>query len=425
MFNGFPSTNTPAIQVWEMSVVPTSGGQRSLTLTDDCAPIQYFRTGGSTNVINVYLPITPPEGKIIKVVNHRYGANNQHVAVYYPDTGTSGAVQYFALGVGQVIDFCFSRTAYGYGPSAGYQRTGWIMLQQAGSSSAGYYGVSLSDGSHASAAQSMVMGGTGNTATSAATASFIAGGSGHSVSNANSAIIGGSSSTCTGNGSVVLGGTFNGCGGGASVTLGGALCNASGGNSATIGGNTLTATASWCVSMGGTNNAANANTAIVFGGSYGTTRSVQGMVTNSAFQPIATGSGISQASRLVLGTQTTDATVTTITSNGSAAATTNQLVLPNNSAYYFRGSVISNVTGGGNTKAWTFEGAIKRGANAASTAIVGAITENIVAADAGAAAWDVTVDADTTNGCLRIRVTGAAATTIRWVCRLDSTEVAF
>jgi hypothetical protein len=83
------------------------------------------------------------------------------------------------------------------------------------------------------------------------------------------------------------------------------------------------------------------------------------------------------------------------------------------------------VTGGGNTKAWSFEAAIKRGANAASTAIVGAVIKNVVAADAGAATWDITIDANTTNGCLRVQVTGQAATTIRWVCRLESTEVAF
>lgn len=101
------------------------------------------------------------------------------------------------------------------------------------------------------------------------------------------------------------------------------------------------------------------------------------------------------------------------------------MTLPDNSAYYVRGSCIANVTGGGNTKAWSFEAAIKRGAGAGTTAIVGAVIKNIVAADAGAATWDITLSADTTNGAFRVQVTGQAATTIRWVCRLDSTEVTY
>jgi hypothetical protein len=128
---------------------------------------------------------------------------------------------------------------------------------------------------------------------------------------------------------------------------------------------------------------------------------------------------------LILGVQTTDATTTTLRSDTSAAGTGNQLTLPNNSAYYVRGSVIANVTGGGNTKAWTLEGAIKRGANAASTAVVAAFTTTVVAADAGASTWTIAVSADTTNGCLKVDVTGQAATTIRWVCKLETTEVTF
>lgn len=394
MYNGFPVTNTPAIQVWEMSVVPTSGGQRSLTLTDDCAPIQYFRTGGTSNVINVYLPVTPPEGKIIKVVNHRYGASNQQVAVYYPDTGTAGAVQYFALGVGQVIDFCFSRTAYGYGPSAGYQRTGWIMLQQAGSSSAGYYGVSLSDGSNASGIQSMAMGGTGSTASGQA--SIVAGGISHTASGQYSSVVGGNTNTASGISSAVAAS---------------ASSTASGSNS--------------FIAAGSGHIADQSNTAVI-GGASGTSRFISGRtVFPSCSNPITTSSGINQFSFLIVARQTTDATVTVLTSNVSAAGTNNTLVLPNNSAYYVSGSCIANVTGGGNTKAWSFEAAIKRGANAASTAIVGAVIKNVVAADAGAATWDITISADTTNGALQVQVTGQAATTIRWVCGLNSTEVSF
>ena len=83
------------------------------------------------------------------------------------------------------------------------------------------------------------------------------------------------------------------------------------------------------------------------------------------------------------------------------------------------------MTGGGNTKAWTLEGAIKRGSGVGTAAIVGTVTTTIVAADLGAATWAVTATADTVNGGLAITFTGQASTTIRTVARVDTTEVTF
>jgi len=146
---------------------------------------------------------------------------------------------------------------------------------------------------------------------------------------------------------------------------------------------------------------------------------------SACFAPINPTLGISQGGYLILGRQTTDATATRLTSDTSAAATTNQVILPNNSAYYVKGSIIANVTGGGNTKSWDFIATIKRGANAAATSIVGAVTLNVQAADAGASTWVVAITADTTNGGLAVTVTGQASTTIRWVCKIETTEVTF
>jgi hypothetical protein len=99
--------------------------------------------------------------------------------------------------------------------------------------------------------------------------------------------------------------------------------------------------------------------------------------------------------------------------------------MPNNSAYYFKGSVIANVTGAANGAAWSIEGAIMRGANAASTVLIDTPSVNRVAASSGATAWVVTATADTTNGGLAVTVTGATSTTIRWVAKLETTEVTF
>ena len=144
-------------------------------------------------------------------------------------------------------------------------------------------------------------------------------------------------------------------------------------------------------------------------------------------QPLTplTNTGSSQTAILVLAKQTTDATATILTSDLGAATTTNQVILPNNSAYYVRGSIIAGVTGAGNTSSWTFQGTIKRGANAASTALVGAMTATLVTQDAGASTWAVSLTADTTNGGLAVTVTGQAATTIRWVCKIETTEMTY
>ena len=74
---------------------------------------------------------------------------------------------------------------------------------------------------------------------------------------------------------------------------------------------------------------------------------------------------------------------------------------------------------------WKLEGLIKRGSNAASTAIVGNVVKNRIAYDSGASAWDVDVTANTSYGYLQITVTGQASTTIRWMARIETTELTY
>lgn len=242
--------------------------------------------------------------------------------------------------------------------------------------------------------------------------SFVGGGqSNEAKTNTHATCVGGSSNDATGQYSFVGGGISNTASGLRSVVVAGDTNAASGANS--------------CI-VGGIDNIANASQSFVAGGRRGTVRSIVG---NHIFPacsiPIANAQGATQSALLLLGRQTTDATATVLCSDSSAAGTTNQVILPNNAAYYFRGSVIAGVTAGGDSKAWTFEGAIKRGANAASTAIVGTVVLNTIAQDAGASAWTVAVTADTTNGGIKVEVTGAAATTIRWVCKINTTEMTY
>jgi hypothetical protein len=229
---------------------------------------------------------------------------------------------------------------------------------------------------------------------------------------------GGRANTASATGSVVCGGGFD------NNNL--QANNANGTASFVGGGINNSATGTYSSISGGRGNSANATSVSVIG-SFGIGRSIVGnAVITGGYTPLGTfATGSSQSAILVLARQTTDATATALTSDTSAASGTNQVILPNNSAYFFRGEVVSGVTGGGNTKGWTIEGVIKRGANAGTTALVGTPTVVSTYADVGAATWAIAVTADTTNGGIRVTFTGQLATTIRTVCRISSVEMTY
>jgi hypothetical protein len=269
----------------------------------------------------------------------------------------------------------------------------------------------------------VVVGGGNNQATGSY--SFIGGGGdAGTAANRNvasgswSAVCGGAKNTASGDGSFV--------GGGGYLSNGFYANLASGNASAIVGGILNQSTSQGSFAGGGYGNLVNGVYATISGGSYGTTRSISGYQAFPAHNnPISQVQGITQVGLLVLAIQTTDATATALRSDSSAASGTNQVILPNNSAYFFTGEVVSGVTGGGNTKGWTIEGVIKRGADAASTALVGTPTVTSMYADLGAATWTIAVTADTTNGGLRVTFTGQASTTIRTVCQIRTTEMTY
>ena len=221
---------------------------------------------------------------------------------------------------------------------------------------------------------------------------------------------------------IISGNTASGT---ASFVGGGYQNTASSTYSAVINGQTNNATSAQATVLNGTGNTANSGFSTIINGQNGITRSIVSNTVIPSANPLNSVQGASQSALLVLARQTTDATATALTCDQSAAGTTNQVILPNNSAYFFTGEVISGVTGGGNTKGWTIEGVIKRGANAASTTLVGTPTVTSLYADAGAATWALAVTADTTNGGIRVTFTGQASTTIRTVCQIRTTEMTY
>ena len=241
-------------------------------------------------------------------------------------------------------------------------------------------------------------------------ASTVAGGSDNQATNSQATIAGGSGNRATATQSTVGGGRFNE----ATATY------------ATIaGGYEIIASGEYASVIGGRVNTADASHSSVIGGAYGTTKGIVGYaVAPASNAPIQSKQGASQSGVLVLGVETTNATTTRLRSNSSASAATNQLALADNSALTVFGTVVANVTGGGDTAGWTFTATAKRGSGAASTTLIASNVTG-VGNDTGASLWNIGVDVDTTNGCLLVEVVGQASTTIRWVATLYVAEVTY
>lgn len=240
--------------------------------------------------------------------------------------------------------------------------------------------------------------------------STIGGGVGNSTSGSQAAIAGGV-------GGVVS--AINGfIGGGSNNTI-----NSGADTGVILGGmNNLVLTNSTAAGvLGGSGNTASGPYSSVLGGYQAVSRGIYGAEVRASGQ--FSTQGDAQRGRYIKRRSTTTATPATIGTDGSAGGATNQVILPNNSAYNFSGRVVARENATGDCGAWEFKGLIRRGANAAATALVAAVTPSVIAADAGAAAWVVAVTADTSNGGIAITVTGEASHTIRWVADIETVEV--
>lgn len=103
---------------------------------------------------------------------------------------------------------------------------------------------------------------------------------------------------------------------------------------------------------------------------------------------------------------------------------TNRIALSNDSTYLFDCDIVArNTATDTESKVWNVKFGIRRGTNAASTALIGTPTKTVYGEDTGTNTWDVSVTADTTNGRPNISVTGEASKTIRWVCNIRMTKV--
>jgi len=122
--------------------------------------------------------------------------------------------------------------------------------------------------------------------------------------------------------------------------------------------------------------------------------------------------------------RTTDATPKVlVTDGGSSGSTNDQIILPNNSAYAFHGTIVARQQASTGTAcaAWKIEGLIRREGSAGTTVLVNSATTVLD----NTPAWGMTLSADTTNGGLKIEATGAAATNIAWSATINTSEVTY
>ena len=259
------------------------------------------------------------------------------------------------------------------------------------------------------------------------TASFAAAISSNSSSygatGANSVAIG-SAAKATANNSIAIG-TSNTASGIGSVVIGGSSTSiASGTNSVAIGNQaTASGSGSVVISSNGTGwgSEATQGSAMAFGdGAVSNIRGKYAFASGST----TVSRGLMQSGFFNLTLQTTNDTPQALTTyNYSSANATNQIILPNNSAHAFHGTIVARQQASAGTAcaAWKVEGLIRREGSAGTTVLVNSATTVLD----NTPAWGMTLSADTTNGGLAITVTGAAATNIRWVATIHTSEVTY
>ena len=126
--------------------------------------------------------------------------------------------------------------------------------------------------------------------------------------------------------------------------------------------------------------------------------------------------GDAQYGLLVLVKNTTDATQTALSTDTLTAGNDNQLVVQNNGAVAFHGTIVAKQASSSNVAAWEVKGLMHNVTTA--TLVNSAIT-----VINNAPGWGLAISADTTNDAVQFLVTGAASTNISWVATIHSSEV--
>jgi hypothetical protein len=252
---------------------------------------------------------------------------------------------------------------------------------------------------------------TAATQVASGSGSFSAGGR-NTASNSNSVAIG-LNNNVTGSAAVGLGVSHTIAGSNATCV---GTTNTGSGNNTFCAGTTNTASGLTSAAVGDSNTSS--GTYSFVSGKSGSSFGVQGRKVHSATNIAALGDA--QRSEWGLVATTTDATPTLLTTDSGIGSGTNQVVLQNNNAFRFKGSIIGKKTASTEIGVWDIEGTIVRGTTAATTVLVTSSVTEV----SNAATWGTpTLAADTSTGCLAVTAVGKAATTARWNCYIETIEI--
>jgi hypothetical protein len=281
------------------------------------------------------------------------------------------------------------------------------------------------DGNTAGGNWATVAGGQGNTTgdfgvvgggknNTAQFGGFVGGGEGNTAGSGRSVVGGGFNNTASGSVAAV-GGGLNNTASGSGATVGGGSNNTASGRRATVGGGeTNTASSFYATVGGGVENTAAGVAATVPGG-YRALAALDGQMAYASGSFAA--SGDAQTSLFVLRNTTVDATPTELLLDGVFI----RLTLDAGRTMTFDVLVVARSTAN-QSAGYQVRGVLENVGGTAS--LVGAPAVTTLGEDV--AGWDVTAVATNNNGAggLGVRVTGAAATTIRWVASVRTAEVA-
>jgi hypothetical protein len=319
----------------------------------------------------------------------------------------SGAI---CSGISSIALSSFSETTGNYAVSIG------AGADALGQNAVGIKGEARSDqataiGSNSGTGRSIA----GIVGTSSTKGAMALGGSYASGTDSFAAAIGNNTSSygATGANSVAIGAT-------AKATATNAVCisklsTASGVLSTVLGGSSGTASGATSLVLGGGSNTASGELSTVKG-YYGNTNGIRLKHATGVYPNM-------QGAYYVLGYGTTDATPIALNTSVWTPSATNQIILPNNSAFAFHGTIVARQQASTGTAcaAWKVEGLIRREGTAGTTVLVNSATTILD----NTPAWGMTLSANTTFGGLKIEVTGAAGTNIRFVATINTSEVTY
>jgi hypothetical protein len=248
------------------------------------------------------------------------------------------------------------------------------------------------------------------------TGAFIGAGRNNIASAVHTVVGGGRANTASQNYASVVGGYGNTAGGSTYSFVGGGSSNSAlAARAAVVAGASNTASGgSSFVGAGAANTASGLYSGVPAG--HQATASKRAQLAHASGRFAANGDA--QTSQYVVRRQTTNATPAEMFLNGSSE----RITLANDTTYAFEILLVARrADANDESAAYRYVGCIDRNATAGTTALVGSVTETVIAEDT--AAWAAAVTADSTNGALVITVTGEGSKTINWVAFVRTVEV--